>query len=116
MQNQPHHPLITDEMLRDLASPNYAQSIGDWDAEHAALMSAAIPEIAAELLKRRAEPHATLNADAQSLRRAHDLLNTRQPIHPRALTAACQTIAQLSPDTEARHAAQDILKQMEAAA
>ena len=128
MQNKANTPLITDQLLAELAAPNAQASVGEWDAQTRALLAVAIPEMAAELQKRRlvdaikSERVAEFSAirsrqrrdetNIQSLNRARKIVRAAPPIHPHTLTIACRTILQLSTDAAERRAAADILSQM----
>ena len=118
MQTKENNPLITDQLLAELAAPDYQSSMGEWDDETRALLAAAVPEMAAELLQRRAALCIAIHPEAakQSVERARGLLRSPDPIHPRALIAACQALVHHSPDAEERAAASQALAEMEPAA
>lgn len=118
MQTKATTPLITDQLLAEFAAPDAQAIMGEWDEETRALLSAAIPEMAAELLMRRQTLCIAIHPGAaqQSVERARKLLRSPDPIHPRALVAACQALAHHSPDAEERAAAQQALSEMETAA
>lgn len=118
MQNKANTPLITDQLLAELAAPDAQASMGEWDDETRALLAVAIPEMAAELQLRRAALCIAIHPEAaqQSVERARGILRSPEPIHPRALIAACQALVHHSPDAEERAAAQQALSEMETAA
>lgn len=125
MQRQADTPLLTDALLAELAAPNAQASLGEWDDKTRALLAVAVPELAANELKRRAADRGahrrhTKNVQshvaAQSLRRARALVRAPDPIAPRDLIAACRTLLMLSRDAAERAAAQDIITEMETAA
>ena len=118
-------PLVSDDLLADLANPDYAQQCGEYDAQTCALLSAALPEIARELLRWRQaaanRPFAlalALRSEAIETRltEARRTIRAPDPIRPRALTAACETLLRHSTDAAERAAASDVLAQMQEAA
>ena len=118
MQNTATPPLITDQLLAELAAPDYQASTGEWDDETRALLAVAIPEMAAELQLRRAALCIAIhpNAATQSLERARAIICAPAPIAPRTLMAACQTLLMHSRDAAELSAARECIKEMEAAA
>mgnify|MGYP003149098237 FL=1 len=50
MRATENQPLVSDELLTELADPTYQQQCGDFDVETCALLAAALPEICTELL------------------------------------------------------------------
>jgi hypothetical protein len=118
MQTNANTPLITDQLLTELASPDCQASMGEWDDETRAMMAVAVPEMAAELLQRRAALCIAIHPEAaqQSVERARAIIRAPDPIAPRALMAACQTLLMHSRNAAERSAARDIIKEMEAAA
>ena len=117
MQATDTTPLITDQMLTELAAPDYQASLGEWDDQTRALLATAIPEMAAELLKRRNSLCIAIHPEAakQSLLRARDILRSPDPIHPRSLAIACRSLVRHSPCPDERAAAQQALTEMDAA-
>ena len=111
-------PLITDQLLAKLAAPDAQDCMGEWDDETRALLAVAIPEMAAELLQRRAALCIAIRPKAaqQSVERARAIIRGPDSIAPRTLMAACQTLLMHSRDAAELSAARDIIKQMEAAA
>ncbi len=118
MQNKANTPLITNQLLAELAAPDAQAGTGEWDDETRAMLAMAIPEMAAELLHRRQALCIAIhpNAAQQSLDRARDIIRAPEPISLRALMAACQTLLMHSRDAIELSAARDIIKEMEAAA
>lgn len=133
MQTKAPTKLITDRLLAELAAPNAQDSLGEWDHKTRAMLAVAIPEMAAELLRMRhvgqirqaqAETHARTmrnrkghaHTTQQSLQRARDIIRAPDPIPARTLVSACQTLLMHSQDAAERSAAQQIIKEMEAAA
>ena len=118
VNTNPNTPFISTALLTELATPNNQAITGDWDAETRALLAAAVPEMAAELLTRRASTCIAIHpqAAAQSAERARILMQSKDPIHPTALAAACQSLMMNSDDAEERAAAQQVLSEMDAAA
>jgi len=118
MHDKANTPLITDQLLAELAAPNAQASIGEWDVETRALLAVAIPEMAAELVQHRAPPCAAIHREAaqQSVERARAIIRAPDPIAPRTLMAACQTLLMHSRDAAELTAAKQIIKEMEAAA
>jgi hypothetical protein len=125
MRDTEVQPLVSDDLLAELANPNENRQCGDFDAETRALLAMALPEICSELLRWRQaaanQPFALALAlrseaiearltDARRAIRATDLT------HPRALTAACETLLRHSTDATERAAASDVLAQMQEAA
>lgn len=121
MRDTEVQPLVSDVLLAELANPDYHAQCGDYDAETRALLATALPEICSELLRwrqtaanrpfalalaLRSEAIETRLTDARRAIRAPD------PIHPRALTAACETLLRHSTDAAERAAASDVLAQM----
>ncbi|WOI34744.1 hypothetical protein R1T40_08470 [Tritonibacter scottomollicae] len=118
-------PLVGDDLLAELASPDYHQQCGEFDAETRAMLAVALPEICSELLRWRqtaanrpfalalALRSAAIEARLTDARRA---IRAPDPIHPRALTAACETLLRHSADAAERAAASDALAQMQEAA
>jgi hypothetical protein len=118
MNTNPNTPFISTRLLTELATPNNQAITGNWDAETRALLAAAVPEMAAELLTRRANTCIAIHpqAAAQSAERARILMRSKNPIHPMTLAAACQSLMMNSDDAEERAAAQQVLSEMDAAA
>lgn len=50
MRATQNEPLVSDELLTELANPTYRQQSGDFDVETCALLATALPEICTELL------------------------------------------------------------------
>lgn len=118
MQTNANTPLITNKLLAELATPNAQAVLGDWDDEARAILAVAIPEMAAELMQRRASLCIAIHPEAaqQSVERARAVIRTQNPIAARTLMAACQTLMMHSPDAAEQLAAKDIITEMEAAA
>lgn len=118
MQNTANTPLITDQLLAELAAPDAQASMGEWDDETHALLAVAIPEMAAELQQRRAALCIAIHPEAaqQSLERARSVIREPDPISPHKLMAACQTLLMHSRDAAERSAAKQIIAEMEVAA
>lgn len=112
-------PLITDQMLAELAAPGAQAIMGEWDDKTRAFLAVAIPEMATDLLRRRrADLTIAIHpaAAAQSLAVARHIIRAPDPIPPSKLFAACQTLLQHSTFAEERAAATDVLSQLKAAA
>lgn len=125
MQTASPIPLLTTLILTELATPDSQAMLGEWDAPTRALLSVAIPEMATELLLRRAcddAGHPTpLNlrhqiTAAQSLSRARQIVRAAPPLHPGELALACRTILQHSQNASERNAASDVLSQIQGVA
>lgn len=118
MCSKANNPLITSQLLAELAAPDTQASMGEWDAETRAMLAVAIPEIAAELLQHRATLRRAIHPQAaqQSTERARAIIRAPDPIPPRTLMAACQTLLMHSRDAAELSAARDIIADMEAAA
>lgn len=118
MQTKANTPLITDQLLAELAAPDAQASMGEWDAETRALLAVAVPEMASELLQRRQGLCIAIRPEAaqQSVDRARAIIRAPDPIALRDLMAACQTLLMHSRDATERSAARDIIAEMEAAA
>lgn len=125
MRDTEVQPLVSDDLLAELANPNYHQQCGDFDAETRAMLATALPEICSELLRWRQtaanHPFAlalALRSEAieNRLTEARRAIRAPDPIHPRALTAACETLLRHSTDAAERAAASDVLAQMQEAA
>jgi len=125
MRDTEVQPLVSDDLLAELANPNYHQQCGDFDAETRALLAVALPEICSELLRWRQTAANRPFALARPLRSeaiearltdARRAIRAPEPIHPRALTAACETLLHHSTDAAERTAASDVLAQMQEAA
>ncbi len=125
MQATQDQPFVRDDLLAKLANPAYSQLCGDFDAETRAMLATALPEICIELLRwRDAAAHRpfalalalrseSVEARLTDARRA---IRAPEPIHQRALTAACETLLRHSTDDAERTAASDVLAQMREAA
>lgn len=118
-------PLVSNDLLAQLAQPDDQQLCGDYDDETRALLAAALPEMARELLRWREaaaqRPFAlvlALRSEAieQRLTEARSAIRAPGPIQPRALTAACETLLRHSTNAAERAAASDVLAQMQRAA
>lgn len=122
MRDTDVQPLVSDDLLAELANPDYQQQCGDFDAQTRAMLATALPEICSELLRWRQtaanRPFAlalTLRSEAIKNRLANARRDIRavDPIHSRTLTAACETLLRHSTDTAERIAASDVLEQMQ---
>jgi hypothetical protein len=111
-------PLLSTPLLTELATPNNQAITGDWDDETRAILAAAVPEMAAELMKRHAALCVAIHPEAaqQSVERARAIIRATDPVAPRTLMAVCQTLLMHSRDAAELSAATDIIAQMEAAA
>ena len=118
-------PLVSDDLLTQLANPDFDAQRGEFDAETRALLAAALPEICRELLgwrqTARNRPFAlalALRSEAIEARvdQARRDIRAPEPIHPHTLTAACETLLRHSTDATERAAAADVLAQMRRAA
>lgn len=118
MQTKANTPLITDQLLAELAAPDAQASMGEWDDETGALLAVAIPEMAAELQQRRAALCIAIRPEAaqQSLERARAIIRAPDPIAPRLLMAACQSLLMHSRDAAERAAASHLINEMGGAA
>lgn len=119
MQTKANTPLITDQLLAELAAPDHQASMGEWDDKTRALLATAIPEMARELLTRRTAALTIAihpKAAAQSLEAARRILRAPDPINSRRLVMACRSIMLHSKDAAEYNAAKDVLAQIEAAA
>lgn len=118
MQTGKHLTIVTDQLLADFAAAGPMEYLGEWDDETRAMLAMAIPEMAAELLQRRQALCIAIHPEAaqQSVERARAIIRAPDPISPRALMAACQTLLMHSRDAAELSAARDIIKEMEAAA
>jgi len=118
MQTKDNTPLITDQLLAEMAAPDVQASMGEWDDEARAFLAIAIPEMAAELLQRRQALCIAVHPKAaqQSIERAREIIRAPDPISQRELMAACQTLLMHSRDADEQAAARNIIAEMEAAA
>lgn len=125
MRDTEVQPLVSDDLLAELANPNYHQQCGEFDAETRAMLATALPEICRELLRWRQvaanRPFAlalALRSEAieNRLTDARRAIRAPDPIHPRALIAACETLLRHSTEAAERAAASDVLAQMQEAA
>lgn len=121
LQTSIDKPLITNRILADLAAANTRATLGEWDTPSRTLLAVAIPEMATELLLRRARNDASapsppnqrhqINA-AQSLSSARDIVRAAPPLRPGELAIACRTILQHSQNASERSAASSVLLRM----
>ncbi len=118
-------PLVSDELLAELADPDYPQQCGDFDAETRAMLATALPEICSELLRWRQtaanrpfELSLALRSEAilKQLGEARAILRGPKVISEAELTAACETILRHSCNPAECDAASDVLAQMRGAA
>lgn len=125
MRDTEVQPLVSDDLLAELANPDYHQQCGDFDAETRAMLAIALPEICSELLRwrkasqgRSAALTLALSWEAIEIRLtdARRTIRAPDPIHPRTLTAACETLLRHSTDAAERAAASNVLAQMQEAA
>ncbi|WP_054462447.1 hypothetical protein [Phaeobacter sp. 11ANDIMAR09] len=125
MRDTEVQPLVSDDLLAELANPDYHQQCGEFDAETRAMLATALPEICSELLRWRQtaanRPFAlalALRSEAieNRLTDARRAIRAPDPIHPRDLAAACETLLRHSTDASERAAASDVLAQMQEAA
>jgi hypothetical protein len=111
--------IISDGLLAELASPNNSAITGHWDDKTIAMLAIAVPEMASELLRNRADAPLSFAihpaAAKQSVERARTIICDANPIHPRTLKTACQTLFLHSSGSFERTAAAEILREMEAA-
>ncbi len=109
---------ITNTTLLELANPSVQESLVGWDDETCAFLAVAIPEMAKEILQFREALCIAIHPEAaqQSLERARAIIRAPDPITPRTLMAACQTLLMHSRDAAEQSAAKQIIKEMEAAA
>ncbi|MBB5515790.1 hypothetical protein FHS89_001810 [Rubricella aquisinus] len=113
-------PLISDEMLAKWASPDFAAQCGNFDPETLSLLGTALPEISAELLKYRMRDAAREEQSRRSrakhvedvLRRANQIIRSRQPVRDDTLISACSDILRHSKNPGDRTAATEILISM----
>lgn len=125
MRDTEVQPLVSDDLLAELANPDYHQQCGEFDAETRAMLAVALPEICSELLRWRqtaanrpfalalALRSAAIEARLTDARRA---ISAIDPIPPHTLTTACETLLRHSTDAAERAAASDVLAQMQVAA
>lgn len=118
-------PLISDDLLTELANPDDARQRGDFDTETRALLAMALPEMARELLRWRQtaanRPFAlalALRSEAieNNLAEARRTIRAPDPIPAGHLRAACETLLRHSTDAAERAAASDVLAQLKEAA
>lgn len=115
--------LVSDGLLRHLANPNYHDACGDFDEDTRAMLSTAVPEMAAELLRHREAASAQTGAlmlayspehSARKLREARAVLHAPGPVSNRDLAMACVAIKAHTKNAAEFAAAQDVLHQIEA--
>lgn len=121
----PTDPLISDTLLHTLANPVGNAVLGEWDAETRAMLATAIPEMAVELLRLRNQvrrqsgalilKRAPIAAD-MALSMARQTIRAPGPVGQKAMTAACETLLLHATNAAERHAAADVLAQMQRAA
>jgi hypothetical protein len=118
MQTKAPTPLLTDQLLAELAAPDSHASMGEWDVEARALLAVAVPEMAAELLLRRQALSIVIHPDAarKSVERARAIIRAPDPIEPRQLMIAAQTLLRHSRCASERAVAKQLVAEMEAAA
>lgn len=125
MRATENQPLVSDELLTELANPTYRQQCGDFDVETCALLAAALPEICTELLLWRQMAASKPAALAMALRSdsiesrlsdARRVVSTTGAIDPGALGVACQSLMRHSIDVDERVAASAVLAEMQEAA
>ncbi len=125
MRATENQPLVSDELLTELANPTYRQQCGDFDVETRALLAAALPEISNELLLWRQMAASKPAALAMALRSdsiesrlsdARRVVSTTGAIDPGALGVACQSLMRHSIDVDERAAAAAVLAEMQEAA
>lgn len=125
MRATENQPLVSDELLTELANPTYRQQCGDFDVETCALLAAALPEICTELLLWRQMAASKPAALAMALRSdsiesrlsdARRVVITTGAIDPGALGVACQSLMRHSIDADERAAASAVLAEMREAA
>ncbi|MBT2130096.1 hypothetical protein [Aliiroseovarius lamellibrachiae] len=113
-------PLISNDLLTELANPNYDATRGEFNTETRALLATALPEMCRELLAhRQAQDHALeqsfRNQANDQLRKARaTLLGDGKSNF--AIFTACNTILEHSQDATERNAATDVLAQITRAA
>lgn len=118
-------PLVSDDLLAELANPDFDAQRGEFDAETRAMLATALPEICSELLlwrqTARNRPFVlalALRSEAIEARLddARRTIRAPEPAHARDLTAACETLLRHSTDAAERTTASDVLAQMQEAA
>lgn len=125
MRDTKAQPLVSNDLLAELANPDFDAQRGEFDAVTRAMLATALPEICSELLRWRQaaanRPFAlalALRSEAIEARLtdARRAIRAPDPICPRALTAACETLLRHSTDAAERAAASHMLAQMQEAA
>lgn len=125
MRDTEVQPLVSDDLLAELANPDYHQQCGDFDAETRAMLATALPEICSELLRWRKASQG--RSAALTLALSWEAIDTRltnarrtirapEPVAASTLKAACETLLRHSTDTAERFAATEVLSQMQEAA
>jgi hypothetical protein len=117
LQSLHSQPLIADGFLAELATLDPAARPGDFSPETSAFLAMALPDICLELLAHRATARTvqiTFDLDALEAARIGVIFHDRAPLSH--LADACETITRLSPDSEERAAAADVLAQIAGAA
>lgn len=113
-------PLLSDDLLQSLANPVGTAVTGDWDIQTRAMLAVIIPQMAAELLVTRHRCGIVLRPDPkaveQSLEDARALIRSADPVHPRQLRMACETLLLHSKYADERTAADHVLREMREAA
>lgn len=118
-------PLVSNDLLAELASPDFNALRGEFDAKARALLATALPEICGELLRWREAAEERPNALAMALRSqavntrldaARSAIRSASWTSESALAEACETLLRHSTDTAERAAAADVLTQMREAA
>ncbi len=114
-------PLVSDDLLAELANPDFNAQRGEFDAETRAMLATALPEICRELLRWRqaaADQPAALALALRSeaieakLDNARRTIRAPDPVPRRTLIAACKTLLRHSTNATERNAASDVLTQM----
>lgn len=111
-------PVISDELLARLATPEPGYERGEISADTQAMLVLALPEIARELLARRAArpiPEGALcialrpEAIETRLRKAREAIRSSRPLSPRELVAHATVLSIHSHDPLEVQAAFDVL-------
>lgn len=117
----PTESIVGDQLLTDLATQRPGEERGEFSDTRRAILAMALPDIAAELLAwRRAarnRPFAlslALRSDAIAARLddARRTIRAPDPIFPRDLRDACETLVRHSSNPFERQAASEVLAQI----
>lgn len=125
MRDTEVQPLVSDGLLAELANPDAQAQRGEYDAVTRALLSAALPEMASELLRWREAARYYPDALSLALRSeaiacridtARRTIRAPDPVPAAAMRDACETLIRHSRHADERAAARDVLAQMREAA